>query len=285
MRNKNLHWFSVLLPVVLGLLVVTLANGATPIAKSTFDVDDEGWTIVGEIQGPPEYSEVGGNPGGHIFVEYNLYYTWYFRAPSKFYGDVSAAYGQTLTFDLQQLYTDYQITTSDDVILTGAGITLVFDTPYNPGSHWTAYGIPLNESAGWIKWDTGEQPSQEEMIDVLSSLESLQIRGEFRADYWSSAITGLDNVVLNGIDPLGSIEGYVTDCQTGAPIEGVLVIATQKPTKVSDFTDENGYYKLVDLEPGVWLLIGIKKGYKPHIARVKVEAGKTTRHDFCMEPK
>lgn len=280
MRTKNLRWFSVLLPVVLGLLVTTLANGATPIAKSTFDTDDEGWTIGCDLH----YSPTGGNPGGYIYGIDIGCGTWYFSAPLKFLGDVSAAYNQKLTFDLKQVLLGDQIKTTKDVILIGAGITLVFDTPYNPGVYWTAYSIPLNESAGWINAATGEPPTREEMMMVLSSLDSLQIRGEYSYNDYGDT-TGLDNVVLNGIDPLGSIEGYVTDCQTGEPIEGVLVIATQKPTKVWKLTDENGYYKLVDLEPGMWLLIGIKEGYKPHIARVKVEAGGTTRHDFCMKPK
>ncbi|MFQ6043398.1 MAG: carboxypeptidase regulatory-like domain-containing protein, partial [Candidatus Poribacteria bacterium] len=83
----------------------------------------------------------------------------------------------------------------------------------------------------------------------------------------------------------GSINGHVTDCGTGDPIERAFVIAVQKPTKVWALTDADGYYQISDLEPGVWWLIGIKKGYKPHIAKVEVEAGVPTTHDFCMEPK
>jgi len=83
----------------------------------------------------------------------------------------------------------------------------------------------------------------------------------------------------------GSIKGHVTYCQTGDPIKWALVIALQKPTKISKFTDRDGDYEISDLEPGRWWLIGIKKGYKPHIAKVEVKPGEPTTHDFCLEPK
>lgn len=83
----------------------------------------------------------------------------------------------------------------------------------------------------------------------------------------------------------GSIKGHITYCQTGDPIKWALVIALQKPTKISKFTDKDGDYGISDLEPGGWWLIGIKKGYKPHIAKVEVKAGEPTTHDFCLEPK
>lgn len=79
-----------------------------------------------------------------------------------------------------------------------------------------------------------------------------------------------------------SINGTVTDCQTGEPIQRALVIALQKPdTKVRVFTKRDGYYEISDLEPGECWLICIKRGYKLHIAKVEVP----TTHDFCMESK
>jgi len=78
-----------------------------------------------------------------------------------------------------------------------------------------------------------------------------------------------------------AIYGHVTDCQTGDLIKWALIIAIQKPTKVRTLTNREGYYEISDLEPGEWWLIGFKRGYKLHIAKVKVP----TRHDFCMESK
>jgi len=84
-------------------------------------------------------------------------------------------------------------------------------------------------------------------------------------------------------EPIPSINGYVTDCQTGEPIKWALVIALQKPdsSKVRVFTKRDGYYEISDLEPGECWLICIKRGYKLHIAKVEVP----NRHDFCVEPK
>ena len=91
------------------------------------------------------------------------------------------------------------------------------------------------------------------------------------------------------VDAYGSINGNVTDCQTGDPIESALVIAIRKPTLAGNavpiewrfwtFTDEDGYYEISDLELGEWWVIGIKRRYKLHIAKIEVP----TTHDFCLE--
>ncbi|MEJ2563733.1 MAG: laminin B domain-containing protein, partial [Anaerolineales bacterium] len=138
------------------------------IVQSTFDSDDEGWTIVGDGDGPT-YNANGGNPGGYITAtDLALEEYWYWQAPAKFLGDQSAAYGRTLSFDLVQSATDSQ-EDQDDVILIGDGVTLVFDTPYNPGDTWTNYVISLHESAGWLNSSTGLAPSSAEFIQVLTN--------------------------------------------------------------------------------------------------------------------
>lgn len=99
---------------------------------------------------------------------------------------------RALTFDLKQSRINMQFDW-DDIVLVGGGVTLVFDTPYNPGTNWTVYSIPLHESAGWKNKATGLPPTHAEMLAVLSSLTELRIRGEYEV----LADTGcLDNVVL-----------------------------------------------------------------------------------------
>lgn len=124
---------------------------ALPVAQSTFDTDDEGWTAIGDPISPiPEYFPAGGNPGGYITVTDAVTgIPWFWQAPPKFLGDISAVYGQLLTFDLKQSATDSQFAYNQDVILSGDGITRFFDTPYNPDMTWTSYAVPLNETAGW----------------------------------------------------------------------------------------------------------------------------------------
>ena len=85
---------------------------------------------------------------------------------------------------------------------------------------------------------------------------------------------------------VGTINGHVTNL-TGNPIEFAIVIAINIETKEKtwDVTDADGYYEIQELPPGMYLLIVIKKDYKPGIAKVEVEAGVTTTKDFKLRPK
>jgi len=175
-------------------------------SASGFEGDAEGWTITGDAQADhvkPDYSGTGGNPDGLISaVDDVTGGTWYFQAPDKYLGDASAAYGNFLKFDLKT--TDVSSPFDNfDVILSGAGKVLAFNTPNNPvvGS-WTSYKIQLSETAGWAvigavgdtypdDFATLPKPSQADFKAVLGNITQLLIRGEFN----SGPDTGyLDNV-------------------------------------------------------------------------------------------
>ncbi|MBU6399877.1 MAG: hypothetical protein KGS61_06125 [Verrucomicrobia bacterium] len=183
---------------------------STPLATSAFTQDDEFWTVVtladvgpytNVLGGPftPVYHDTGGNPGGYLSQSDPDGNTWYWEAPQKHLGDQSAAYGGTLTFDLEQSETDNQYDAAD-VVLIGAGLTLVYDTTPvfgvspTPGTNWTSYRVPLTEAAGWTK-DTldGPTPTHDEFLSVLRSLSNLRIRGEYRV---GGDVGGLDNVAF-----------------------------------------------------------------------------------------
>jgi len=87
---------------------------------------------------------------------------------------------------------------------------------------------------------------------------------------------------------LGYIDGLVTDVDTAEPIERALVLAIQLPSKdkfFSPFTDEDGYYDISDLAPGLYLVIAIKKGYNPGVKIAQVVAGEGTWVEFWLTPK
>ena len=176
------------------LVPPTITPAPTFLAASTFEEGMDGWTVVNDADLPVYYAG-GGNPGGYIAaVDQQLGSYWYWRAPAKFYGNVSTAYGRTLTFDLKQSSTTSQANRVD-IILVGSGLTLVYDTSYNPGTNWTSYSVLLQESAGWVNSATGQSATQAEIQTVLAALSDLQIRGEYRV----GADTGsLDNVILGG---------------------------------------------------------------------------------------
>lgn len=72
------------------LLAATAVGGE--LAVSTFDSGAEDWTTVGATS--PVWEPTGGNPGGHIWAEDSVGGPpWFFVAPSKFLGDMSAAFG------------------------------------------------------------------------------------------------------------------------------------------------------------------------------------------------
>jgi len=83
----------------------------------------------------------------------------------------------------------------------------------------------------------------------------------------------------------GSINGNVTDL-AGEPLRA-LVIAINAKTKEKDkvVSDAYGYYEILNLGPGTYLVLAIKKGYKPGVKVIKVVAGEPTPVDFALEPK
>src|SRR5262245_57642196 len=128
-------------------------TGPEPHASSGFDSNADGWTVTGDAQADhvePDYSGKGGNPDGLISAVDNVTGgIWYFQAPAKYLGDASAAYGQSLDFDLKTNDVSNPFD-SFDVVLQGAGMTLGFDTSCNPKADaWSSYSVALDESAGW----------------------------------------------------------------------------------------------------------------------------------------
>lgn len=185
----------------LTLLLVLLPAAAAQSSRgeaitSTFDTDAEGWAVFGDAEGgtaTPDYNATGGNPGGYLSADDDVAGgTWYWDAPDAFLGDRSGSFGRMLSFDLRQTATSSQFDNAD-IVLQGGGMELRFDTAENPGTDWTSYAVLLSTDAGWTVGATEEAPTDAEFMAVLSDLNALRIRGEFR----TGADTGsLDNVIL-----------------------------------------------------------------------------------------
>ena len=174
---------------------------------SNFDTDYEGWRIQGDAQGGsgmPDYHPSGGHPGGYLSATDDVAGgTWYWQAPGKYLGDISASYGQNLKFDLKQSGLNNQYD-NYDLILQGTSFNLVFNTPNNPDTTWTSYSIALTENAGWYRGDTtGPFATHSEFMEVISNLQNLYIRGEFIVGDDSGYI---DNVSLGLIQRIPTIE-------------------------------------------------------------------------------
>lgn len=183
----------------LTLLCGSGSNATAEVVESRFDSSDEGWRLVGDTTTSfPSFVATGGNPGGFLRgFDQAVGGRWYWSAPVSYLGNISGAYGNTLTFDLRMRGSGTLFEDSD-IVLIGSSGSLHFDFPNVPSADdWTSYSALIAEGAGWhLDSLSGPLATQSEIQSVLANVTSLRIRGEF--------ITGddngdLDNVVLNGI--------------------------------------------------------------------------------------
>jgi hypothetical protein len=192
--------------VILSGVRVTQAAGTS----STFASGAEGWMIADIYNYPlanppqvlgyysPTFHASGGNPGGFISMTDPSGYWFWFDAPAAFLGDHSDAYGGFLQFDMWVTpLVDPGMAPS--VMLVGSGTTLYYLTqaPTDVSGRSLIPMTPL----GWRvnDWETGAQPTDAEMQQVLGNLIALRISGDW-LDGWETA--GLDNVVLSPAIPV-----------------------------------------------------------------------------------
>ena len=205
---------SFLIKTILAIGVIA-ASGQDIV--STFDTDDEGWTvfnICANTGAPPasgvgieapSYSPAGGNSGGYIRArdggsgdcsgQGNPYY--YFLAPTNFLGDRGIYYGGSLSFQIRRSGGgDFSGSRLPYIFIEGAGHRLVIKTGL-VGSNdlWASYTVPLRASAKW-HYDnvSGPSPTEGEFQAVLGNLTNIRLRGEFA---FGNDTNSLDNVVMS----------------------------------------------------------------------------------------
>ncbi|MFK7883332.1 MAG: laminin B domain-containing protein [Phycisphaerales bacterium] len=174
-----------------GLMMAAFVSAATAGGEgvSTFDTDSEGWSTDKDAQSFMWESE-GGNPGGFISaVDIGSGEYWRFDAPASFLGDRSAAYGQSISYDIIQLGSVGTVTNRPDIRLASGGVVLEYEFGVAPTGAWSSFSVPIDESAGWTI--NGLLASESQIVLVLSNLTEFSIRGEYRVGADSA---GLDNV-------------------------------------------------------------------------------------------
>ncbi len=175
------------------------AAPVTTLVSSIFDATAEGWTAVGDVAAFG-HQVAGGNPGGHIEVTDLAQGPYiYFVAPSAYLGDLSAAFGGDLSFDLL-ISGGGSYATNEDVLLTGGGTTIVRDIANPAKDVWTGYSMALDDTGGWkVGSSAGAAATNTQIKAVPSNVTDLRIR----AEYISGADTGgLDNVEVTGTVPV-----------------------------------------------------------------------------------
>jgi hypothetical protein len=174
------------------------------LAQSGFDAGDEGWLLVSEgCTSPPcfgpapaNFSESGGNPGGHVWRRDPDNGGEYWIAPPSFLGNKSAAFGGSLQLDMYDRGPgDHGV--APTVWLRGGDAQVVelrFDGTDTAYDNWKTYAIGLTE-IGWTNTTTNDPASRLEMVAVLSSLERVRITATYV--FGLDETFGLDNVVLS----------------------------------------------------------------------------------------
>lgn len=145
--------------------------------NNEFDVD----FIVGE--GQPGSAIAESDPDGGI---------WYFRAPDKFLGNQADKLGGTFEFDIKQISSSGSLFEEPDIIFQGANKAIAHDT-ISPGGAFDRVSVRLDDLGGWTLLPSGGAASESDILEVLSDLQGVFIRGEFIS---GADRAGLDNVAL-----------------------------------------------------------------------------------------
>ena len=80
----------------------------------------------------------------------------------------------------------------------------------------------------------------------------------------------------------GKLSGFIRDSETGEPVKYADVLVEE--TTKGSLSGANGYYLVLSVEPGVYLLRISRVGYLDRTMKVTVKAGGSLRNDFSLEP-
>ncbi|UCV17228.1 laminin B domain-containing protein [Ferribacterium limneticum] len=193
-------------------------GGVVQVASSDFNSGTEGWTTTG-LTLASGYEPADGAPGGYFFGRSKgvgsadfISEPFYFVAPTSYLANAAEAYGSFLSYDIKRFvgYENVLLGGYPELILSGAGLRLAY-TDMNINNIWTNHVVPLYETgtsqehgltASWVIEGSALQPTKQQMVDVLDSLDGLFIRGSYSA-YGNEKI-GIDNVTLFAVPEPGT---------------------------------------------------------------------------------
>lgn len=171
-----------------------------PIISDFEGGTDEGWTVVANYASTtPDLNATGGHPGGYISDHDEGPGIWWFVAPVKFTGDLSAYLGETLWVDRNQ---DLVVNASpeDGVIIDGGGTSLHHSLPVPSVGSWATHSVVLDATATWtVGSAAGPAATPADFTAVLGGVTMLRVRGDYNT---TLETTGLDNVVLTPVELL-----------------------------------------------------------------------------------
>jgi hypothetical protein len=179
--------------------VAVLSSVAAADVVSSFNSSDEGWRLVGESTSViPTWIATGGDPGGFLRgFDSTASGAWYWDAPAQFLGDKSGAYFETLIFSMRSGGSG-PASSNTQVVLSGNGLQLYSPGFQSPVGSWSLQFVTFAPFESWfVNSLSGPQASGEQILSVLSNLESLRIRG----DYYPGLGSGDIDEIRMGIVP------------------------------------------------------------------------------------
>tara|TARA_R110000868_G_scaffold241497_2_gene496277 strand:+ start:14512 stop:15153 length:642 start_codon:yes stop_codon:yes gene_type:complete len=184
------------------ILALTAAITSPALAgiSYTFDSDAQGWGIFSDGRDFQWDGTIGNNGLGAIrAVDITAGNYWFFSAPTTDLGDLSALYGNSISYDILGIQGNQNIDDRADIILSGGGIQIGIAAGVAPVlGQWTSWDILVDASADWkiVSSATSATLSSTDATEadfqtVLANLSNLYIRGEYTSGGDQSAI---DNV-------------------------------------------------------------------------------------------
>lgn len=226
--------------------IVTLVPESGVLVASTFFLDSEAWSVVGNAGTSAAASALSydGTSRGALLNRYvhatdatvnvdaagNDRTKWYFAAPTAFLGHHGIAYGGALEFVLASFSGDFAEANRNEGLHlvelecaacdTNAGVTLAFPLAASAaGAAFdgapTQFSLPLLEGGGWVKdpkntLQAWVAPSQGELVEVLSGLSAVRILGDFTKWYEAVALDSVQFVQRSGMS-------QIPICAQGSP--------------------------------------------------------------------
>lgn len=189
------------------LTTLWAAFGHAQIAVSDFQDNADGWVTVANNRAPVIHE-----PG--VIYQYDEHYgIMSFKAPSKYLGNVAAAYQGTLSFEF--------LTSAPHYAPSSPKIRMSGETPYGTltlklalspdltPNVFHSFKIPMDESAPWSLVGHRRAPTAEEFQMVMSNLTDLRIIGDTSA--YADEMFAIRNVRLDPkeVAPTGGLKVFI----------------------------------------------------------------------------
>ncbi|MCB0806621.1 MAG: carboxypeptidase regulatory-like domain-containing protein [Bacteroidales bacterium] len=121
------------------------------------------------------------------------------------------------------------------------------------------------------------------MIFQEDSEPGLAVRGDedpYGLNNMLYLLTDMD--IFFNVTSEGYLEGYITDQNTGSPLQGALVEV--QGTALSATSSSTGFYFIDDIPEGTYWVSCSRPGYIEESVLVNIYEGQTTSHSFTLEP-